>query len=58
MATPAQLAQLAQLTAILPGVGGIAATTNAGDYIAQDMMWSDRNCCYIWKNDSTCFRHS
>ena len=41
LATPAQLAQLAQLTAILPAVGGIAATTNAGDYIAQDMTWSD-----------------
>ena len=41
MATPAQLAQLAQLQAILPTVGGLTATTNAGDYVAQDMTWSD-----------------
>jgi iron complex outermembrane receptor protein len=40
-ANAAQLAQLAALQEILPTVGGIAATTNAGDYIAQDMMWSD-----------------
>ena len=41
LATPAQLAALQGLQAALPGVGGFFATTQAGDMIAQDMMWSD-----------------